>query len=150
MPDFIDAISLDKKPFDEQPIEGLDDSNACTQCTRALCCRYITAPLDTPRSMRDYDNLLWMVSHRGVRIYRDCEGWGVQTMNSCEHVLPGGGCGIYDTRPIVCREHSNDDCEFVRGEDDSVLEFNSHAELDAWCRKRFKRWDQRFKLEGVA
>ncbi|MFK7734269.1 MAG: YkgJ family cysteine cluster protein [Pseudomonadales bacterium] len=131
------------------PVADFESDNTCGQCSKSLCCRYITVPIDSPRSMREYDNLLWMVSHRGVRVYRDVDGWGIQTMNSCEHLLPGGGCGIYDTRPIVCREHSNDDCEFVREEDDSVLEFNSHASLDEYCRQKFKSWDKRFKLEGV-
>lgn len=131
--------------LDIVPLVDFGTENTCSKCTKSLCCRYITVPIETPRSMLDYDNLLWMVSHRGVRVYRDCDGWGVQTMNSCEHLLPGGGCGIYETRPIVCREHSNEDCEFVRDDDESVLEFDSYDSLDAYCRGRFKTWDKRFE-----
>ncbi len=130
--------------IDTVPLTIADTDNNCARCTRSLCCRYITVSVDTPRSMRDYDTLLWMVSHRGVRIYRDCDGWAVQSMNSCEHVLPGGGCGIYETRPMICREHSNEDCEFVRPDDESILEFTSYDQLDEYCRKKFKGWDRRF------
>jgi len=143
MTEFVELTSIDNAAV-------LEDDNLCAQCTKSLCCRYVTIPIDTPRSMRDFDNLLWKVSHRGVRIYRDVDGWGVQTMNSCDHLLPGGGCGIYETRPIVCREHSNDDCEFRQEEDESVLEFSSHQELDEYCRAKYKSWDKRFKLEGLA
>ena len=121
-----------------------DNENTCDQCTQSLCCRYITVGIGTPRSMHDHDNLLWMVSHEGVRLYKDADGWGVQTMSNCQHLQSNGGCGIYETRPAVCRDHSNDDCEFVREEDASVLEFLDHNSLDEYCRKRFKTWDKRF------
>lgn len=142
MNELLDIINVGSDPV-------MDDDNLCASCTKSLCCRYITLSIETPRSMRDFDNLLWKVSHRGIRIYRDSEGWGVQSMNSCDHLLPGGGCGIYETRPMVCREHSNEDCEFRQAEDDSVLEFSSHKELDDYCRQKFKSWDRRFKQEGL-
>ena len=71
-------------------------------------------------------------------------------MNGCAHrrgtgAAADGRCGIYATRPMICREHSNDDCEFDGStEDDFELYFDSAMALETYCRKRFKRWDRRF------
>ena len=30
----------------------------------------------------------------------------------CDHLLHDNRCGIYDTRPPICREYSTKDCEY--------------------------------------
>ena len=53
-------------------------------------------------------------------------------------------CGIYDDRPEICREYSNDYCEFDQpAEEGFELYFDSYPALLAYCRKRFKRWGER-------
>ncbi len=59
----------------------------------------------------------------------------------CIHQRGSAGCGIYETRPQVCREYSNDFCEFdAPAEDGFEHFFADYAALLAYCRKRFKRW----------
>lgn len=126
-------------------IEGMTPENKCSFCKGSLCCGYITQEIDTPRSMRDFDHLLWQTAHENVQIYKDEDGWFLLINNKCRHLLPGGGCGIYETRPVVCREHDNDYCEFdAPAEDSFELFFDSYDTLLAYCRKRFKSWDTRF------
>ena len=61
--------------------------------------------------------------------------------------IQDGACGIYDTRPWVCREYDNDFCEFDESiEQASELFFASPKKLEKYCRKRFKKWDRRFEL----
>jgi hypothetical protein len=62
------------------------------------------------------------------------------------HLQADGRCGIYATRPRVCREHSNEDCEFegAAGAEDFDLFFPDYQALLDYCRRRFKSWDQRF------
>jgi Fe-S-cluster containining protein len=83
-------------------------------------------------------------------MYKDEDGWFLLINNSCRHLQPGGRCGIYETRPQVCREHSNDGCEFEgpSGEEDFELFFRDYEALLAHCRKKFKSWDRRFKIAG--
>ena len=120
-------------------------SNKCDQCKRSLCCRYATQKIAAPRSLRDFDHLLWQVSHHSVHIFKDMEGWFLLIQGDCQHLLADGRCGIYEVRPLVCREHTNDYCEFDDSiENGSELYFHDYTELDDYCRKRFKRWDQRF------
>jgi len=90
--------------------------NKCGFCTNSKCCTYITEQLTTPRSMHDFDHMLWQLSHKGVQAYKDEDGWYLLINNPCTHILPDGHCAIYDDRPTICREYSNDYCGRAGGE----------------------------------
>jgi Fe-S-cluster containining protein len=101
----------------------------------------MTEALDAPRSKADFEHLLWQVSHEGVEIYKDGSGWYLLVHGRCEHLEPGGACGIYESRPQICRDYDNDWCELdAPAEEGFLLHFRSHGELLAYCRRRFKRW----------
>ena len=121
--------------------------NKCSLCAGTKCCQYITLHIDTPRSMADFDTLLWQVSHRHIQFYKDADGWFMLVVDSpCEHLTDTGQCGIYATRPAICRSYSNDECEFDSpAEEGFELFFDSHQALDDYCRKRFKNWHKRFR-----
>ena len=119
--------------------------NKCEMCT-ALCCSYITQMIDTPRSIYSFDTLLWQVAHQGVHVFKDDNGWFLLCQTRCQFLLPDNRCGIYETRPIICREHSHEACEFDAPVDEGCeLYFQTFEELDGYCRKRFKHWDKRQK-----
>ncbi|MGD8559555.1 MAG: YkgJ family cysteine cluster protein [Gammaproteobacteria bacterium] len=119
--------------------------NKCDFCTGSLCCTYITQEIDTPRSIQDFDHLLWQTAHHDVQIYKDEGDWYLLVNRKCKFLQPDGRCGIYESRPMVCREHDNDYCEFdAPAEDDFELFFDSYESLLKYCRKRFKNWDKRF------
>jgi len=121
--------------------------NKCSFCKGSTCCTYLTHQIDTPRSMEDFDLLLWQVSHFNTQAYKDEDGWFLLVNNRCAHLQADGRCGIYEKRPQICRDHSNDECEFDGpcGADDFELFFPDYQALDRYCRKKFKSWDQRFK-----
>jgi len=115
--------------------------NKCSFCRGSICCTYMTEQLVTPRSKHDFDHILWQVSHRDIQLYKDEDGWFLLINNPCTHLLPGGGCGIYETRPQVCREYSNDYCEYDEpAEKNFELFFPDYASLLTYCKKRFKSW----------
>ena len=115
--------------------------NKCSFCTGSICCTYVTQHLDTPRSKQDFRQLLWQVSHNNVKIYKDDDGWTLLVEGSCQHLQVNGGCGIYEDRPEICREHSNDYCEFdAPSEDGFDLYFENYFDLLKYCKKRFKSW----------
>lgn len=119
----------------------------CGQCTSSTCCTYLTQALETPRSMEDFDLLLWQISHRDTQVYKDEDGWFLLVNNRCGHLQPGGRCGIYETRPQVCRDHSTVGCEIdgPAGPDDFDLFFADYAALEAYCRGKFRSWPRRFE-----
>lgn len=123
----------------------LTPENKCGYCTNSTCCTYVTQHLDAPRSMDDFDLLLWQVSHKDTQLFKDDEGWFLLVNNRCNHLQPDGRCGIYATRPQICRDHSNDNCEFDgMNPKDFTLFFDGYQSLLKYCRKRFKNWDKYF------
>jgi hypothetical protein len=115
--------------------------NKCGLCTNSKCCTYITQAIDTPRKKTDFEHLLWQVSHEQVKIYKDSDGWFLLVESRCSHLLPNGWCGIYEHRPQICRDHSNEYCEFdAPAEDGFDLYFQDYQDLLAYCKRRFRRW----------
>jgi Fe-S-cluster containining protein len=144
----------DKHPVWEiQP--QITTDNKCGFCTGSRCCTYVTQQIDAPRAMRDFDVLLWQVSHPSVEIFKDEGNWFLLVRGtSCMHLLHDGRCGIYEQRPQICRDYSNEYCEYdACAEDGFELHFTDYESMDRYCRKRFKKWDQRFQRfakEGAA
>jgi len=123
----------------------MTSENKCSFCTASICCTYTTEQLETPRSIVDFDHILWQISHENIQVYKDEDGWFLLINNKCSHLKPGGGCGIYAQRPMVCREYSNDHCEY----DESATEgfelfFEDYNALLKYCNKRFKTFSKRF------
>lgn len=124
------------------PAHKITPENKCGFCTNSKCCTYLTQQIPTPRSKQDFDHLLWQISHQNVQIYKDEDGWYLLVNNKCLQLQPDGRCGIYETRPQVCREYSNDYCEFdSSAEEGFELFFDGYAALLKYCRKRFRNWD---------
>jgi len=96
--------------------------------------------------MDDFDTLLWQLAHKDIQAYKDEDGWFLLINNTCQFLGEHGRCGIYESRPQMCREYSNDYCEYDSpAEEGFDLFFDGYASLLAYCQQRFKRWDKRFK-----
>ncbi len=119
--------------------------NKCSFCDDR-CCSYYTSEVEAPRSIADFDHLLWQMAHANTAVYQDDDGWYLLVYNRCQHLLPSGGCGIYETRPQVCRDYDNDWCEYDEPAEQHFKKFfDSYQALDQFCRKKFKSWDKRFE-----
>lgn len=115
--------------------------NKCGFCTNSKCCTYITEELVTPRSMHDFDHMLWQLSHENIQAYKDEDGWYLLINNTCTHLLKDGRCGIYEDRPLICREYTNDYCEFDEDSSDGFeLFFDGYDSLHEYVCRRFKGW----------
>ncbi|MFK7865286.1 MAG: YkgJ family cysteine cluster protein [Pseudohongiellaceae bacterium] len=124
---------------------GID--NKCSKCTKSICCNSINQKIPAPKSKEDFDHLVWQVSHENINVFKDSDGWFLHITSRCMHLGEHGECGIYETRPWVCREYDNDFCEFDESiEQASELFFATPKKLEKYCRKRFKKWDKRFEL----
>ena len=84
--------------------------------------------------------MLWQVSHEGIEIYKDDDGWYLLVHAPCGHLQTDGACGIYTQRPPVCRSYSNDFCEYDEpAERHFALHFRTYEDLLQYYRKRFRR-----------
>jgi len=138
---------MSEQSIDSIPVrtegEAITPENKCGLCTSSRCCTYITQKIPAPRSKYDFEHLLWQVSHEGVKAYKDRDGWFLLVEARCSHLQADGLCGIYENRPEVCREYSNDYCEFDSpAEDGFELYFPDYPSLLAYCKRRFKRWSR--------
>ena len=131
------------------PAPEIKIDKKCSMCKKSICCNSINQQIDAPRSFEDFDHLLWQVSHDNVNIFKDADGWFLHIHSRCQHLLEGGVCAIYETRPFVCRAYTNDHCEFDTPIPEAAdMFFTNHREFEKYCRKRFKNWDKRFELRG--
>ncbi|HBS26171.1 MAG TPA: zinc/iron-chelating domain-containing protein [Gammaproteobacteria bacterium] len=130
-------------PIFPDSVADLTSETKCGFCTNSKCCTYITQSIDTPRSKADFDLLLWQISHQNIQIYQDTDGWYLLVNNSCTHLQEDGGCGIYHVRPQICRDHTNDFCEYDAPATEGFKRyFENYDSLLSYCKKRFKRWGQ--------
>jgi Fe-S-cluster containining protein len=90
----------------------------CDHCT-AKCCRYFAFPIDQPKTRQDYDHLRWYLLHGRVAVFVEDEVWYLMVYSDCKHLQEDHRCGIYGTRPQICRDYSTDNCE---NEDDAVYD----------------------------
>ena len=135
---------------DQQAINvEVTTDNKCRFCAGSKCCSYITQAIDPPRSISDFDTLLWQLAHHNVQAYKDDDGWFLIFYTKCQFLEHDGRCGNYDNRPQMCREYSNDYCEYDSpAEEGFELFFDGYDALLAYCRKRFKTWDSRFNASA--
>lgn len=73
--------------------------------------------VDTPKTVKQATMMLWYVYHEGVSLYVNDDDWMVQFDTTCIHLQPDYRCGVYETRPHICREFSEHDCEVNTGDD---------------------------------
>ena len=108
----------------------------CAQCLPAKCCRYFSLQIDTPRTGRDFDDLLWMIAHQQVSFYIEKRKWFLMVHTQCRFLdTDTNMCTIYEKRPQMCREHSVKECEW-HGPYDFEEHFKSYEELTRWMKRR--------------
>jgi len=83
----------------------------CEYCT-AKCCRYFALPIDEPTSRGEFDFLRWYLLHEHATIFTEDETWYLLVHTKCKHLQPDQRCGIYETRPQICRDYTTKDCEY--------------------------------------
>lgn len=107
----------------------------CNYCT-AKCCKYFALPIDTPTESRDFDFIRWYLLHEQASVFLDEGVWYLLVHTPCRHLLSDNRCGIYQTRPNICREYSTENCEY---EDSYVYEgyFETAEQVQEYYEARF-------------
>lgn len=110
----------------------------CDKCA-ALCCRYFALQIDNPKTAREYDNIRWYLMHENVVVYIQKGDWYVAVLSRCKNLRSDNLCGIYETRPKICREYTTDNCDYHGGEYDFEILFTSPEELEDYARTKLKK-----------
>ena len=83
----------------------------CQYCT-GKCCRYFALPIDRPTEYEDFEYIRWYLLHERATVFTEDETWYLLVHSVCKHLQDDNRCGIYETRPSICREYTTDNCEY--------------------------------------
>ncbi|MBN8602880.1 MAG: YkgJ family cysteine cluster protein [Planctomycetes bacterium] len=98
---------LPKPPRSKVP----PDACLCDYCT-AKCCKYFALPIETPTEQKDFDYMRWFLLHDRASVFVEDDTWYLLVHTTCKHLQSNNMCGIYHTRPQICRDYSTDNCEY--------------------------------------
>jgi hypothetical protein len=103
----------------------------CEHCT-GLCCRYIALPIDRPQSAADFDDIRWYLLHENISVFVEDGDWYLYVQAVCRHLQPDYRCGIYATRPQICRDYGTDNCDYHSGDYGWEHHFTCPEHLDEY------------------
>jgi Fe-S-cluster containining protein len=82
----------------------------CTACGK--CCTYVSVGINAPTSVKNASDIVWYLYHDQVSVYRDGDGeWSVVFETRCRYLEGSLLCGVYEARPVICRDFDNTTCE---------------------------------------
>ena len=90
----------------------------CNHCG-AKCCCYFALPIDTPTDWSDFEFMRWFLLHERATVFTEDDCWYILVHNRCKELRENNLCGKYETRPQICRDYTDDMCEY---EDDWVYD----------------------------
>jgi Fe-S-cluster containining protein len=93
----VTLVQLGPMKFD--PVNG----PPCHDCS-AKCCKYFALQIDKPTTPKEHDNIRWYLLHEHIAVWVQDGDWYLEVRTPCKHLLPDNRCGIYHTRPSICRE----------------------------------------------
>lgn len=105
--------------------------NLCDHCT-AKCCHYFALPIEEPNCRKDFDYIRWYLLHERATVFVEDRSWYLLVHTTCKHLQADHRCGIYETRPQICRDYTTDECEF---DDDWCYEqyFETPEQIDEYA-----------------
>ena len=83
----------------------------CNHC-EAKCCRYFALPIDDPTTLQDWEFVRWYLLHGGATVFKEEANWYLLVHTECKHLQADNRCGIYENRPLICREYTTENCEY--------------------------------------
>jgi Fe-S-cluster containining protein len=108
----------------------------CEKCD-AKCCKHIALEIDKPESKEDFEDIRWYVAHKNVNIFVEDGDWYIEFLTPCEHLNKDNKCEVYETRPKICKDYSEEECVF--GDYKEELIFHSLEELDSYIKEKFEK-----------
>lgn len=107
----------------------------CDKCD-ARCCKHIALEIDKPESIEDFEDIRWYVSHKNVNVFVEDGDWYLEFLTPCEQLDENDKCKIYNKRPRICMDYSEEDCVFEGYEDELI--FHNIEEIDRYIKENFK------------
>lgn len=109
-------------------------ANLCEHCT-AVCCHYVALPIDTPDTQAEFDDIRWYLIHRDISVFIEDDEWFISFHTPCRHLQADFRCGIYETRPNICRKYTTENCDYHSGDYGWEHHFTCPEHLDEYVRE---------------
>ncbi|MEI6288423.1 MAG: YkgJ family cysteine cluster protein [bacterium] len=107
----------------------------CHDCDH--CCHYAAVEIDKPTSKTDYQNIIWLLHHKNVRVYIDEEKcWILEFVTPCEFLDKNKLCSIYEERPLMCRQYKQEDCTRYSKENPEKQAFENAKDFISYLKKK--------------
>ncbi len=109
----------------------------CENC-EGECCKYVAVEIDTPETLKDFEDIKWFVMHKNVNVFIDEDDvWHVEFLTPCEFLDKNGRCSIYEKRPQICRDYDQEECPFHNSYKEKHT-FKSLEDIEKYIKKNFK------------
>lgn len=92
--------------------EDLKPGEVLCQYCSAKCCKYFALPIDKPKTQQDFDYVRWYLLHEAATVFVEDDTWYLLVHTRCKHLQQDNMCGIYETRPQICRDYTTENCEY--------------------------------------
>lgn len=98
----------------------------------------MSVEINPPNSLRRVSDMLWYLYHENVALFRDGSGdWSVVFETRCRNLKDDLRCGVYEERPIICRDFDDTSCEV--NDPEGALDIRSPEELLAFLKVKRPR-----------
>ena len=118
--------------------------NPCATCG-GKCCKHVAVPIDKPTSKGDFDDIRWDLGQKNVLVFVEEGEWYICFLTPCEFMTKEFACGIYETRPQICRDYESETCERHGEGDPYEQKFETMDEIDEFAQKYLLRRKLRHK-----
>lgn len=116
-------------------MKGLKTCKGCN----GQCCKYVVVEIDTPKTLEDFEDIKWYVCHKNVNVYVEEDGsWNVEFITDCQFLDKNHLCTIYERRPKICREYSQNECHFYNPGDEPFI-FRVIEDVEIYIKEIFNK-----------
>ncbi len=119
------------------------NSRKCRMCGK--CCSYIAIEIDDPNTKQGFNNLIWLLMHKGTHAYCDYDNrWFIEVKAECKALAKNKLCLVHRSKPKICRDYSPEECTANNSEKEAEkISIRSIAEL----KRYYESKNFRFKLD---
>lgn len=113
------------------------NSDLCVNKCASACCVGLSIPTNSPKTKEEREELRFYVIHERVEVYIRNKRWYILINEKCMNLNRKNLCMEYETRPSICRDFSNAECEYWGDYYDE--KFTTDKELVAYFDKKKKK-----------
>lgn len=124
----------------------MEEKKTCESCN-AACCRYVALEIDTPETLKDFEDIRWYVAHKNIHVYVEEDGtWNLEFITPCEHLREDNHCDIHEMfvenpklrRPAICGDFDTSQCPHHNPYKE-MFSFRSIEDVDKYIEEIFNK-----------